>query len=876
MAFWRPVTKGLRVLTRRAAADREIDDELRHWIDEAAAEHVARGLSPEAARRAARAELGPPTLVRERVRDHGWEQPIASWLQDLRLAGRTLRQTPLFTAVVVMVVALGTGAVSTVFSAMNALVLRPVPGVTDTAGLVALQPARRNGGTVEQIGYGGFTHLRDHARSVAGVAAWGRATFTISTGGAGSIVLGNLVTADYFDLLGVRPARGRFFAAEENRTLGTHPVLVVSHAFWQTHLGGADGAIGRTVVVNGRPFTLIGVAPPAFRGLYTGLAVDAWAPLMMQPQLRPRSRLDGGSWLWAFARLRPGVPVETAEAELSALMDAHRQAIGAPDGPEAIAGMRVQPLTGLPGGSRPAVTFFAVLLGAASLVLVIAGVNVAALLGGRYAARARDLAVRAALGAGRLRLLRQLITEVLALFVLGGAGGVVVATFATAALERLPLPASIPITLEISPDYRVLAFALVAALLAGLIFGLGPALQGARRDITDQLKAESAGSGRRRSRLGGALVAGQLALSLVLLVAAALFVRAIDRGTAIDPGFDHRNVATLSLEPEAWGYTPEAATAFYTTLRTRLADAPGVSAVTSATRLPLMLSSSVDAVGIGDGTRDVAYVAVDGDYFGVLQLPVLRGRAVTDDDREGSARVAVVNEALAQVIAPGGEAIGRTLRFRDRETTIVGIARDARQFAMDEAPVPFLYLPLAQVPDTKRVVMVRSARTDIAAAIVAAVQAIDPRAPTPRVSSLEDDSRIVTFPQRAAAIVTGGLGATGLLLACLGLYGSISASVTRRTREIGLRVALGADRGTVLRSVVGEGARLAAGGVVAGVALAALAMPLLRPWLLGIDPRDPVVYAGLGLALCAVAVLASYLPARRAAATDPLRALRTE
>ena len=422
MAIWRPLAHGLRVLTRRAAADRDIDDELRHYADEATAAHVARGLDPVAARRAALAEIGPATLVRERVRDHGWEQWVASWLQDVRLAGRTLRHTPLFTAIVVLVVALGTGAVATVFSAMNALLLRPVPGVGDPAGVVTLQLARRDGGVVEQIGYGSYQHLRDHTRSVAGVGAWGRATLTISSGGAGTTVLGNLVTADYFDLLGVQPALGRFFAAEENRTPGTHPVLVVSHAFWQAQLGGDRQAVGRTISVNGRPFTLIGVAPPAFRGLYTGLAVDAWAPLMMQPQLRPRSSLTGGSWLWAFARLQPGVPAATAQAELSALLDAQRRASGAPDGPEAIVSLRAIPLTGLPGGSREAFALFAILLAAAALVLVIAGVNVAALLAGRYTARARDLAVRAALGAGRLRLLRQLLTEVLVLFALGAVG----------------------------------------------------------------------------------------------------------------------------------------------------------------------------------------------------------------------------------------------------------------------------------------------------------------------------------------------------------------------------------------------------------------------------------------------------------------------
>ncbi len=876
MAFWRHLTHGLRVLTRRGAADGEIDDELRHWMDEATAQHVARGLTPDAARRAARAEIGPPTLVRERVRDHGWEQWIASCLQDLRLAGRTLRQTPLFTAIVVLVLALGSGAVATVFSAMNALLLRPLPGVGDPATLIALQPARRDGSTSEQIGWTSYVLLRDHARTVDGIAVWGRAPFTIADGGAGTPVLGNLVSANYFAVLGIEPALGRFFAPEENRTPGTHPVLVVSHAFWRTRLGGDPAAIGRRVSVNGHPFTVIGVAPPAFRGLYTAMAFDAWAPLMMQPQLRPRANLAEGAWLWGFARLRPEIAAPAAEAELSAIVAAHRQSIGAADTPEAFSRLRVTPLTGLPGGSGTAYAFLGLLLGAAALVLVIAGVNVAALLSARYVSRGRDLAVRAALGAGRLRLIRQLLTEVLALFALGALGGFAVASAATAALERLPLPASVPITLEISPDLRVLAFAVAAALAAGLVFGLAPALQGARRDITDRLKAESAGTGRRRSRLGRILVAGQLALSLVLLVAAGLFVRAVDRGTRVDPGFDRNGIATTLFDPESWGYDTGASTAFYAAIRERLAATPGVSAVAYTSRLPLMLGSSIDTIAFGTREREAHYAGVDWGYFDVLRLPILQGRAIARTDVADAVHVAVVNQTLARILAPDGDAIGRTFRFRGAETIVVGVARDAKYASLDEATPPFFYVPLAQLADPKRALLVRGPAATAGPAIVEAVRAADPRLPAPRVAAFADEAQVVLFPQRVAAIVTGGLGLTGLLLATLGLYGTVAGSAAARTREIGIRLALGAGRGEVLRNVVGEGARLALAGIVVGLPLAALSMPLLRQWLFEIDPLDPVTYGALALVLGAVALLASYLPARRAAATDPLRALRTD
>ncbi|HWJ54567.1 MAG TPA: ADOP family duplicated permease [Vicinamibacterales bacterium] len=875
MAFWRHLTHGLRVLTRRAAADRDIDDELRHWTEEATAQHVARGLSPDAARRAALAEIGPPTLVRERVRDHAWEEWVASWLTDLRIAARTLWHTPLFTVVVVLVVALGTGAVTTVFSAMNAILLRPLPGVAAPDGLVGLRPQRRDGDTVEQLGYPGYLHLREHARSIDGIAAWGRAPFTIAAGGEGTAVLGNLVTANYFELLGVAPFRGRFFRADEDRTPGTHPVLVVSHAFWQAHLGGDEAAIGRPVSVNGHPFILIGVAPPAFRGLYTGMVFDAWAPVMMQPQLRPRTSMQHGSWLWAFARLHAGVDAAAAGAELSTLMDAHRRSIGEPDTPDALSRMRVTPLTGLPGGSGPATAFLGLLLGAAALVLVIAGVNVAAMLSARYASRSRDLAVRAALGAGRLRLIRQLVTEVLVLFGLGAIGGFVVAAAATSALERLPLPASIPVTLEISPDVRVLAFAIGLALVAGLACGLVPALQGARRDITDRLKAESAGSGRRRSRLGRLLVAGQLALSLVLLVAAGLFVRAMDRGSRVDPGFDRDGVLTTTLEPEAWGYDAAATTAFYAAVRERVAATPGVEAVAYTSRVPLMFGSSVDGITYGTATRQAHYAGVDEGYFDVLRLPIRRGRGIARTDVDGAPRVAVVNETLARILAPDGDALGRTFRFRDADTMIVGIARDAKYASLDEVTPPFFYVPLAQMRDQRRYLLVRGPAA-AGSAIAGAVRARDPRLPAPPVSTLADDTRIALFPQRAAAIVTGGLGATALLLAALGLYGTIAASAVRRTREIGIRLALGASRGEVLRTVVGEGAQLALAGIVIGLPLAALTMPLLRQWLFEIDPLDPATYAVLSLLLGMVALAASYLPARRAAAVDPLRALRTD
>jgi len=635
MRLWRHLTRGLAVLTRRERADADLDAELRHYVEEATDAYVARGLAPDAARRQALADVGAPIRVREYVRDAGWEAWIASWLSDLRLAGRTLAKTPIFTAIVILVVALGSGAVATVFSALNAIVLRPLPGIADASALVTLQPARRDGETGEQMSFARYVHLRDGSRTMEAIAAWGRLTCTLAGSGGGTSVQGNLVTANYFDTLGVRPALGRFFAPGEVATAGGAPVLVVSDAYWRAHLGADPDAIGSTIVVNGHPLTLIGIAPPGFRGLYTGMSFDAWMPITMQPALRPRSNLADASWLWVFGRPRAGIGREAAAAELTTLFAAHRRARGEPDTSDAFTSIRTPILNGIPGGSAPIVAFIAVLLAAAGLVLVIAGINVGAMLSARYVERGRDLAVRAALGAGRLRLIRQLLTEVAALFASGAVGGFVVTTVATSALERLPLPGTVPVTLEISPDLRVLLVAVGVSLAAGLAFGLAPALQGARKDITDRLKVDDARSGVRRSRLGRVLVAGQLALSLVLLVAAGLFGRAAIDGARVDPGFDIGGVTTAQFEPESWGYDDARGRAFYDALRARLAARPGVTAVSYAGRLPLMFGRSSDRIVTGNGEREAHYTGIEAGYFEALRLPLLRGRAVLASDVAG-------------------------------------------------------------------------------------------------------------------------------------------------------------------------------------------------------------------------------------------------
>jgi predicted permease len=881
MSFWRHLSHGVRVLTRRASADRDLDDELAHFLEEAARDRVADGLSPEEAHRAVRVKLQGHVGTREHVRTAGWEHVVTEAVGDLRLALRMLARQPLVSLVIVLVISLGSGAVATVYSAMNALVLRPVPGVAHPETLVALQPMRRNGEVLQQTSFGRYASLREDATTVDGLAVWGRVSLTLSTSGQeGVAVAGHMVSANYFDVLGVRPAAGRLFVAGEDTSPGGNAVLVVSHAYWQTHLNGDAGALGRRIAVNGHPFTLIGVAPPGFRGVYTGMRPDAWVPVSMQPQLRPRSDLQQASWLWMFGRLFADRTAGAVAGELSALTDTWARDHGGADGPDAITRMHVAEFSGLPGGEGSVMlAFTGILLGAALLVLAIAGVNVATMLSARYLARQREMAVRAALGAGRTRLLRHLLTEVLVLFLLGAVGGVLVAVGATTALERLPLPANIPIALELSPDWRVLAFALVVTMASGLVCGLAPALRTARHGIAAPLRDDSTRGGRRSGPLSRALVVGQLALSLVLLVCAGLFLRALSAATNVDPGFTRAHVVATTLEPEAWGYDESRARDFYDRLLRRLDASGGASAVGLTSRVPLMMSRSGDDIRIaGEQTLPVDYISVGGEYFDALGIPLLQGRPLTRADDAAAPPVAVINETLARRAWPDGNAIGSTFRFRDQVTTVVGIARDATYATLDEVTPAFVYVPLAQVWHPTQTLLVRAAGGDAAAMreVRQAVLSLDPTLPPPRIDMLEQFTDIAVLPQRAGALVAGGLGVVGLLLATIGLYGQMAFAASRRTREIGIRVALGATQAAVLRLMVGQGLRLALAGIAVGLILAASAARVIAPYLFSVSPLDPVAFATTSLLFAVVAMAAAFIPARRAANADPIEALRSE
>lgn len=799
---------------------------------------------------------------------------------DIRYAARSLRKQPLFTLVAIAVIAIGTGAVTTIASAINAMILRPIPGAADPDRLIAFDRRSADGREGASVSYHLYERLRERSHTLTGVAAWSKADMTLSTGVAGITVAGNLVSDNYFSVLGLRPAVGRFFLREEDGAPLAHPVVVVSYAYWTVNLGGDSSAIGKSLWVNGNQYTLVGVAPKGFHGLFSPIRVDAWAPLAMQPQLRPQHDLTESPWLWAFGRLRAGATRDAARIELTSIILAHAAESGRF---REYTKARIWSGFSLPEDAHVMfLSFAAVLFGAAGLVLVIACVNVASMLSARAMARRREMAVRAALGAGRARLVRQLLTESIMLSGAGAVAGVGVAWVASSLLESLPLPVDQSLMLELTPDPRVLAFAAVLSLVTGIVFGLAPALRGTSADIVTRLRQDNAARGGKR-RAGNALIVAQLALALTLLVTAGLFARSLVAGTSIDPGFDVAHVATMRMNTEAWGYTPEQGRAFYKEARTRLASLPGIDAVSSTTVVPLAAQGSttrIDASAYGESPKlTVSTSAIDPGYFTVLGIPLVRGRAIEPTDDERAAPVVVINETLERRLtaSSGGTAVGRTFGLGSRRVTVVGVARDTKYDDLSATP-PVVFVPLAQEWVPKQTILVRAkgSPSALAPALDRVVAEIDPHAPRAVVVPMEAATSMALLPQRVAGGFTGVLGAIGLMLAAVGLYGTIAYSVGRRTREIGIRVALGARSGTVLAMILREGMLLASLGLAIGLGLAAVVTRFVSRYLVGVGALDALTFGSMAAVLAFVALAASYIPARRAAAIDPVRALKME
>ncbi|MCA1593444.1 MAG: ABC transporter permease [Acidobacteria bacterium] len=816
-------------------------------------------------------------------------------LKDLRYAARMLVKHRGFTAIAVLSLALGIGVNTAIFSLVNALLVRPVPVVREQGSVMWLRaPAS----------YPDYLDYREQAQSFDGMAAiTGTSEFSLSRSDSEpELVKGEFVSANYFDVLGVGASRGRTFSEDEGRTPA--PVVVIGQRLWRTRFNSDQFIVGRQISLNGLGHTVIGVAPENFTGTEIGLDRELWVPLSMQPVLNPPEAtgfVGGGEvgrfdernnhWLAVFARLKPGVAREQAGAELSAIA---RHVAEANTGRVDAETLRRVQLLRMSGGMDPrdqeeALPIAGIVMAVVALVLLIACANIAGLLVARAAVRRRETAIRQALGASRPRLVRQLLTESVLLGVLGGALGLLLALWVNDILvsyaRATPLAA-----LDLSLDYRVLVFTLAVSVATGFIFGLAPALQASRIDIVTALKSEDA-LGRAsspRSRLRSVFVAAQVTLSVVLLVGAGLFIRSLQNAHAIDPGFRVDNALTVPINLGLLRYKATDGRNFYRELLARVLAQPGVERASLVRFTPLGFSyaqgqvvAEGQAAQSGEEGTSVGFNMVGPGYLGTMGTPLVRGRDFTEADREGAPRVAVVNESLAETLWPGEDPLGKRLSF-DRTKgpflEVVGVARDVKYRSLGEREHPYVYQPVLQSYEPKMTLVVRTAGDPraIAGAVREQIRALDPNLPVADIRTLGEQFDLSLFPARVAAWTLGGFGLLALVLAAVGIYGVVSYAVAQRTREIGVRMALGARRGDVLRLVMGEGLFVVGLGLAAGLLLALIATRVVAGFLYGVGTTDPLTFVAVPLVLGAIALAASYIPARRATRVDPMVALRYE
>ncbi|HEX8209906.1 MAG TPA: ABC transporter permease [Longimicrobium sp.] len=802
-----------------------------------------------------------------------------AFLQDLRFAIRSLSRAPAFALAAVATLALGIGANTAVFSLTNAVFLRPLPAERPQELVRLLANERGAPGASNPLSYPDYLDVAALRGVFAGVAASGRAEVERASGAP---TRGQLVSGNYFTVLGVRPAVGRALLPSDD-VAGAKPVAVVSHDLWTRELGGGGDVVGSELRLNGQAFTVVGVAPASFRGTDVEIAPDVWVPLAQQPLLRgaaagaPSLLAQRGShWLFPIARLAPGVTRDQASSALRVLS----ARLGAAY-PETNREVRFRAIPGgtlVSAASSPEVLVVFILLSVVvAAVLAIACANVANLLLARAASRRREIAIRVSVGASRGRLVRQLLTESVLLALLGGAAGLALARAASRLFRLLELPP----TLDFSTDGRVLAHSLAMSLATGILFGLAPALAAARGDTQSALRDGGAGTGRSPSRLRGALTVAQVALSLALLVMAGLLLRSVWALQAAPTPYDEPRIATAHVEMRVAEGDTAAARAALLRLLEAVRRTPGVEAAAFTQLVPMggsRVEEPFSVPGAAGGSRSLDVNVVSGDYFATMGMRASAGRTFEPRDRAGGAPVAVVSRALARSLWPGQNPIGKRLRA-EREgrgvVEVVGVVDDV-SYARHAGLRPLVYLPWEQSIDVGVALQVR-ARGDAAqvvepvrrAARVAGVELVAAR-------TLSQMRRDAAFPQRLTGTLLSIFGAVALALASVGVYGVVAYGVAQRTREIGVRIALGARPGDVSAMVVAGGARLAAIGVAVGVAIALGASQLLSTLLFGVGAADPLTYGGVAALLLGMTLLATWIPARRASRVDPMVALRSE
>lgn len=822
---------------------------------------------------------------------------MASFWQDLRFAFRSLSNSPWFAALAVVTLALGIAVNTSIFSIINGFLLRPMP-VPHPEQIAVLALQQNGDKDLQKFSYPDYLDLRDQSASVGDLIAYRITLGGLTADNRGDHCIATRVTGNYFSTLGLQPALGRLILPTEGQTPGADPVLVLGYSYWQKRFAGDVSILGKQVEMNGHPLTIVGVTPQKFHGTYSIIDSDLYLPLSANIGYKNEKQVEE-TWthreersLSLMARLKPGVDLKQAQASLNVV--AQRLAEQHPDTdkglavrafPEQLARPDPDPENSLPSIS---IAFLAL----AALVLLVACFNVTNVLLVRAAARQREMAIRAALGAGRMRLVRQYLTESLLLAVFGAAGGMLLTYWATRFLSSIPLGTDLPIQLKFVPDVRVYLFALGAALVTGLIVGVFPALRVARRDVSSVLHDGARGSsgGRRRQIVRGSLVVAQVAGSLVLLIVAGLFVRSLGKAQTIYLGLNPANVLDFSLDVQQVGYQEAQGRAFYRDLDSRLRALPGVVSVAQAFSVPLGVMSADDPVNVaghpvapGQQPPTVQYNMISPAYFDTLRIPVHQGRVFTEADNEKAPSVAIINQAMAKKFWPDQNPLGK--RFSTKNASgpfieIIGVVQDGKYKGVVEDPQPHFYLPLSQSYMPLRTIHIRSSVSPetLSTQVQSQVRELAPNLAISELQTMDQALQglngFLFF--RLGAQLTGAMGLLGLVLAVVGVYSVASYAAAQRTQEIGIRMAIGATPGDILKMVLRQGFGIVAIGLLVGLAAAFAGTRLLGDLFYGVRPSDPVTYASVATLLLAVALLACWIPARRATRVSPTVALRFE
>jgi predicted permease len=897
MSLWTSLRALLFAWFRRSGMDAELDEELRTHIERRADDLQRAGMTRAEAERKARIAFGGGEKYKEECREAMGTRFFDALIQDVRFGLRTLRKSPGFTLVAVLTIALGIGANTAIFSMVDWLILRPLP-VKDPGQLAYLVVQHSDGGYANGFSYPNLVDIRKETTSVFSYVA-GVEPFQMdgmSVDGNNTPIWTNYVTGDFFELLGIRPALGRFILPNEGAVAGADPVLVISYSFWQTRFGGDANIIGKKVSINGHPVTIIGVAPKGFHGALAILDTQGYLPLgMAVTNLVNNSdflvnRQDVVD-LILIARLKPGISLAGAKPVLDVAAKRIAQEYPQIDNWKS---MRAAALGAAPPSadpSNPLGVIAGIFLVLAGLVLLLACMNIANLLLVRAGVRGREMAVRSALGAARSRLLRQMFTESVLLAVLGCAGGVALGFLASRAFGSINLGSAIPVVLDFQFSWHVFAYAIGAALLTGVAVGIAPALHASRINLNEVLHQGGRTATGSHQRMRAALVVAEVSGSLVLLIVAGLFSRSLSMVQRVDLGFDPSHVLNLSMDPHEAGYTDVQGAQFFQDVIERVRTLPGVQSASIAASVPMGLYSYGDGLKIdgyqppkGQAAAGAGFNSVSPGYFETMHIPLLRGRNFLASDDQNAPRVAIINETMADRYWPNQNPIGRNF-VMDTDPgdalQVVGIVKDSRTSSISDTIGPYLYVPFAQRYEKLATLQIRTAAADPAGmsqVVLGAIRSLEPAMPVFDVHTMTAalDTPNGTLLYEIGAGLAGGLGLLGLALAAIGVYGVVSYAAAQRTQEIGIRIALGARPSEIVKMMLRQGLVVIGLGVAIGIALAAGTSQLMSDLLVGVKPLDPLTYGSASLFLALTALAASYFPARRAMKVDPLVALRYE